>query len=540
MKISQTWLASQTGVSERWIVARGRSPFSAFAGDQVPEAAAEVGAAEDCVEGRPGPEDRRRRRAHTCASLGTLGPVGRVGVLGRTLAALAPALRHPPQDQHGDHAERHVEQEGEDEGAPDAVRVGHRFRGSHVLVDDPRLAPDLGHDPARPEGEDRPHAGDRDHFEEPRGLRDVAFFEPGPAEPDDEQHQRRADPDHRVEGEVDEGVVRRPFVVGDRVQPGHLGARAEADQQRVEVGDPDRELDPARRADPAQVLGLVAAGFLDALHRRELGGLVVGDFAGRGVADQELERGGDAGDRQRDDQAEPVEAVAAPFQHPDRVDRCDQEADHHVGGEDHVRHLVGRRVVEEDLDRFHFGDLARRVEAEALRLVHPGVGRDHREGAADPGDEHRHARPEVGPGREPLPSVDVDREEDRLEEEEEPLDPEGDAEGGAEAFHEVRPEQAELEGEDGAGDGADGEGDRHRLRPALGQLQRVVVFLLQPDVVGDEDRRRQRHPERREHDVEGQRERHLLARGEQVGRRRRCQRNCAGQVHMSTVSLPFG
>ncbi len=29
MKISQTWLASQTGVSERWISARGRAPFSA-------------------------------------------------------------------------------------------------------------------------------------------------------------------------------------------------------------------------------------------------------------------------------------------------------------------------------------------------------------------------------------------------------------------------------------------------------------------------------------------------------------------------------
>ena len=30
MKINQTWLASQTGVSECWIVFRGRSPFSAL------------------------------------------------------------------------------------------------------------------------------------------------------------------------------------------------------------------------------------------------------------------------------------------------------------------------------------------------------------------------------------------------------------------------------------------------------------------------------------------------------------------------------
>jgi hypothetical protein len=36
--------------------ASGKAP----AGDQVPDAAAEVGAAEERVEGRPDPEDRRR------------------------------------------------------------------------------------------------------------------------------------------------------------------------------------------------------------------------------------------------------------------------------------------------------------------------------------------------------------------------------------------------------------------------------------------------------------------------------------------------
>ena len=57
MKISQTWLASQTGVRECWISTRGRSPLSAFPAEQVPEAAAEVGAAEERVGGHPGPED---------------------------------------------------------------------------------------------------------------------------------------------------------------------------------------------------------------------------------------------------------------------------------------------------------------------------------------------------------------------------------------------------------------------------------------------------------------------------------------------------
>ncbi len=90
MKISQTWLASQTGVSERWISARGRSPFSGPAGDQVPEAAAEVGAAEERVEGRPDPEDPGDDvgPAH-----GRPSPLATGGAYGVSPSAPAPASR---------------------------------------------------------------------------------------------------------------------------------------------------------------------------------------------------------------------------------------------------------------------------------------------------------------------------------------------------------------------------------------------------------------------------------------------------------------
>ena len=83
-------------------------------------------------------------------------------------------------------------------------------------------------------------------------------------------------------------------------------------------------------------------GVLNALHRRELDRLVVGDRAGRGVADGELDRRDDRGDRERDQQPEAVVAVPPPTQHPDRVDRRDEEAGDQVGGEDHVRDLVRR------------------------------------------------------------------------------------------------------------------------------------------------------------------------------------------------------
>jgi hypothetical protein len=39
----------------------------------------------------------------------------------------------------------------------------------------------------------------------------------------------------------------------------------------------------------------------------------------------------------------------------------------------------------------------------------------------------------------------------------------------AERGHELRPQQAELEGEDRAGDDADGEEDQRDLRPPLGE-----------------------------------------------------------------------
>ena len=70
------------------------------------------------------------------------------------------------------------------------------------------------------------------------------------------------------------------------------------------------------------------------------------------------------------------------------------------------------------------------------------------------------------------------------------------------------------------GDRADHEGDRRDLRPALGQLKRHVVAAPQPDVVGDQDDRREAHAEARQDDVEAERERHLAARGAEVGRER--------------------
>ena len=130
----------------------------------------------------------------------------------------------------------------------------------------------------------------------------------------------------------------------------------------------------------------------------------------------------DAGDGEGDQQPEAVMAVPPPPEHPDRVHRRHEEAGDEVGGEDHVRNLVAGRAVEERVDRVHVRHAAVGGDLEAVRLVHPGVDRDHGEGTADPGDRHRDAGPEVRPAGEALPAVDVDRDEDRLGEEEDALD----------------------------------------------------------------------------------------------------------------------
>ena len=80
MKISQTWLASQTGPIECSISARGRAPALGAAGRQVPEAGAEVGAAEHGVR-REGEQqdDRDACRSSAPPSSATVSVAGRRG-----------------------------------------------------------------------------------------------------------------------------------------------------------------------------------------------------------------------------------------------------------------------------------------------------------------------------------------------------------------------------------------------------------------------------------------------------------------------------
>jgi hypothetical protein len=118
----------------------------------------------------------------------------------------------------------------------------------------------------------------------------------------------------------------------------------------------------------------------------------------------------------------------------------------------------------------------------------------------------------VRPRRQAIPPEDVDRDEDRLEEEADALDREQDAEHLAEPPGERRPQQSELERQHGARDRPHRERHGHHLRPAPGEEQRIRVVTAQAPVVGDQHERRERHADRREDDVEPQGERHLAPR----------------------------
>src|ERR1700678_182987 len=134
----------------------------------------------------------------------------------------------------------------------------------------------------------------------------------------------------------------------------------------------------------------MSGGAAYVLHRRELDRLVLGNSASCGVADEDLERGQyrcwDEGDRE----AAEVVTVSPAAQDTNRVHPSDRKTAHHVGGQDHVGHLIDIRVVEEDLPGIDGDDLAPHF-AEPARLVHPRVDSDYRKGPDDAA--HRDGHP---------------------------------------------------------------------------------------------------------------------------------------------------
>jgi hypothetical protein len=120
-----------------------------------------------------------------------------------------------------------------------------------------------------------------------------------------------------------------------------------------------------------------------------------------------------------------------------------------------------------------------------------------------------------------LPPVEIDPQEDRLGEEGEPFERERHADDGPGEFHEMGPQESELERENRPRDSADREQDRGSLGPPLGQLQVDLVARLLPPPLGDDHEDGHSDADDSEDDVEGKGDRHLGAGREEVGHGRK-------------------
>ena len=133
-----------------------------------------------------------------------------------------------------------------------------------------------------------------------------------------------------------------------------------------------------------------------------------------------------------------------------------------------------------------------------------------------PGQNDRNADSEMHAFGQPVPPVDVDRDEDRLHEEGEPLESEREPEHVTEGGHELGPQEPHLERQDRAGDDPDREDDQHRLRPPLGERLVERIAGAQPQALEEHHHRREGDAEAHQRDVDHERHGLHLTRLEQV------------------------
>ena len=318
----------------------------------------------------------------------------------------------------------------------------------------------------------------------------------------------------------------RSGVGGDAAEPRHDGAGRVADEQRVERRDGKPEMDRPRPVDqPTYNLRVVVARLPRDLHGGELGGLVGDQRARREVADHQLY--GCQGGRHREGHRECQSLVVVlPSAQPgDRVDGRDDEAGGHVDRDQEVPELVPERVGEQSSHHVDVGHLPA-DELYAAWCVHERVGGQDRDRAEQARRRQRKAKQEMRPRLEPLPTVEVDADEDRLEEEGKSFDRKADSHRGPEAGHQPGPQEAELEGKDGAGHGPDRELDRHHHGPPAGDLEGDRVFSRQADAFHQQGQRGKGHPQRHEQDVGRECERHLYAAWQESRLARQPERRC--------------
>jgi hypothetical protein len=162
-------------------------------------------------------------------------------------------------------------------------------------------------------------------------------------------------------------------------------------------------------------------------------------------------------------------------------------------------------VVEHCSPRVYVGGGTVRGKPEAGRSVHPGIHADHAERADDACAAHRDQHQHVPSRWHPAPTVEVDADEDRLDEERYPLESERQSKNVTEPAHQPGPQQAHLKAEDGAGHSTDGEQDCRDLRPTPSEPEGDRIIPSYPAAMHDVDHRGERHAEAGQDDMPSER-----------------------------------
>ena len=305
----------------------------------------------------------------------------------------------------------------------------------------------------------------------------------------------------------------RALVGRHLVETLHLGVGVVVSEKREQAGQRQPVFDLASLlvVPAADVDRRTSLGFAQSFERRELGGLVLGDLSRDPVADDDLGRRGQRSRRERHRERSGHVATPAAAQPCPRISAGDQEPDNHVSREVHVDELGPQiRVPKQRRYRLHVDRVAA-LKPEPGRVLHPRVHRQDHERAGNPREGYRNAAQEMQSRGESVPSVDVDGDEDRLDEEGDPLEREPQAKHIPERRHEAGPQEPHFEAENGSGHDPDGKQGEHRLRPTLGELavQRITRAQVQP--LDHEHERGKGDPKAHERDVHGEGQRLHLA-----------------------------
>ena len=260
-KISQTWFASQTGPIERLTSPRTRAPRSAPPAVRSQNPAPKSAPPEHRVRGEAGDDDAAESRASA-----HLRSRSRSSDLGRGPREPAQHVGHYGSEAEVDDRERRVAHR-------DALGARDRLLGAHQLVDDPGLAPDLGHDPARDQRHQR-QAGRR------RPRRAGTTCDAGSVP--------RRHRDHRNQAATAASSVPMPTItwnelrttptggrssLRNRVEPLDLGVGVVEGEQREQLRDLDAAVHLAVDVDPAHREARAVGRLVESLDRRELGRL---------------------------------------------------------------------------------------------------------------------------------------------------------------------------------------------------------------------------------------------------------------------------